>query len=155
MNPKLYYSLILFLISLTPIASHAEQIKIGVLSSKHCEVDDYNSHIFSSPLNSSGEGKCIFTFLKRSKEGKELEYETEAKMNINGMLIFLVRKDEANPFEFISRDGAVNVQLNVHETGTSCVEGEDKCCGSDYSGTLTVKTAAGKSSIKIEYYRGG
>lgn len=147
--------LFILTLSLSPLIAHADTVKIGALSQKHCDLDDFNSHVFAVSQTKREESKCVFTFLRKSADGIDLEFETEAKMNINGKLVFLIRKDKSNPFEFVSRDGLIAVKLDVRETNTSCVEGEDKCCGSDYAGTLSISTEKGRSSIKVEYYRGG
>lgn len=146
---------ILSVLSFSPMISHAETVKIGTLSKKHCDADDFNSHIFSVSATKGEEPKCVFTSLRKSADGNDLEYETEAKMNVDGKLVFLVRKDKSHPSEFVSKDGLINVKLDVRETNTSCVEGEDKCCGSDFAGTLSIRTEKGQSSIRVEYYRGG
>jgi hypothetical protein len=143
------------LFSMAPICAIAGDVNIGVISKRHCDPnsDNFNDHVYSDPKSPISEKQCVFTYLRKSKDGADFEYESEALMNINGALVYLHRKHGADEFE--SDGGAVSAVLNVQETGTTCIEGEDKCCGSGYSGTLTVRTVNGKASVRVTYYRGG
>lgn len=144
-----------FWLALISIFAIAGDVNIGVLSNKHCDQnsDNYNDQIYLASNSSSSGQQCVFTYLRQSKDGADFEYESEALMSINGALIYLHKKQGTNEFE--SDGGAVSAVLNVKQTGTTCVEGEDKCCGNDYSGSLTVSTARGKASVRVSYYRGG
>ena len=140
---------------LGPALSFASDVTIGVLPGKLCALEDYNSNVYSATTPPGTETKCVLTFLSKSKDGSASAYETEALMYINGSLVYLHRTNTTMPYELVSEDESVSAILRVKETGSSCIEGEDKCCGSDFSGTLTVNTVRGKASLKVGYYRGG
>ena len=105
------------------------------------------SPVFKDPIRLTIEKNRITKI-----EGKD---EAEALMRIDGNLVRLFRKQGTDTYEFESQDRAISVILDVREVDNSCVEGEDKCCGSNYSGVLAVRTVSGKASVKIGYYRGG
>lgn len=140
-----------------PTPAGAAEVKIGLLSAKYCVSDDFNSHVYLALKGATtSDGPCVLTFLRQSPQGEPLEHEAQALIRVNGALVYLQRKESGlYTVEPGSGQEAVTVVLQVQETGTTCVEGEDKCCGSDYAGVLTVHTAQGKASVRVRYYRGG
>lgn len=136
--------------ALLPLSAMAESITIGELPSSVCntENDDYNSHVY---FNS----RCVLYFPQESAEGENLEHETQAFVYVNNVVVHLFKEKDKDGYFFASKDGAIKVVMSVAEVSTTCVEGEDKCCGSDYAGILEVKTSKNSASISVSYYRGG
>lgn len=96
-------------------------------------------------LLAGGDGTCVLGFPK-SKDGRAL-------ISVNGkkITVFSVGDDSG----FKSADGSTFVELKVTGTESTCVAGEDKCCGDYTYVTITVHLGGKKSQVRAATYSGG
>lgn len=136
-------------------AASAESI-VGDLDASYCE-GEFSSQEFwyrrdppllgygrGEALLAGGVGSCVVGFAK----GPHIA--------LNGRALSLVHRKARRSGEVLtSSDG--NVRVYIRETGhdSSCVAGEDKCCGEYTYATVTVHSGGHKETIHVVRYEGG
>lgn len=154
MIPKSCAMLLPFMIFTSPLWA-SENVKIGILNDEQCPPDNFNDHIYMAPTSPNQVASlCVLTF-PRFDVYNEKRYMTEAIMVIDGSEVYLTLKKGPKTSAFMNADQTISVTVSSRETDTTCTKDIENCCGTNYSGSLTVRTPKGQTSIQIKYYRGG
>jgi hypothetical protein len=129
---------------------------VGDLESPYCE-GEFSSQEFwyrregplvgyagGERLLAGGSGTCVLGFAK----GPHIVVAGE-------VLSLVPAKSDRNGEFFTSRNGKVRVRIQETGRDSSCVLGEDKCCGEYTYAKLTVSIGSRKETIPVARYEGG
>lgn len=95
-------------------------------------------------LGAGGDGTCV------------LGFPDVANILVDGRQIALPKRTGKNgKITYESADRKTKVILVITSSETTCVPGEDKCCGDYTFGTLTVVRGSQKAVLYVVSYEGG
>ena len=105
-------------------------------------------------------GTCFVAFEPGKDTASGYLDESQMTVHVNGKITRLYRVGPRWPslgkeHTFESKDKRLKVSYLYRVVSDSCVEGEDKCCGQEFEGLLTLQTPSGKEQYKFQFYRGG
>lgn len=153
-----FFALLLISVLLSTTLFASDDVKIGILNDEQCPSDNFNDHIYMAPTaQHEVPSACVLTF-PRFDVYNEKRYMTEAIMMIDGTEVYLtLGKDlKIGAHAYMNAAQTISVTVDSRETDTTCNEDtEGKCCGTNHSGSLTVRTPKGQKSVPIVFYRGG